>query len=1001
MSFNSLLPDIPSMQSVVDDLNTPLLGEGLDMGSWAEEEEEVLVRSPERGDEEGKEDEEGGDEEEEEAKDEEEEEEAKDEEEEEEEDVVKRPSRSKVEENEASPQPVSRSRSARKTSQPTESKRTSRSKSSESKSAAPVSLRRLVRPRRQLYDQTGERLYCTCLQPDNGQFMIQCDKCKDWYHGSCVGITEKRASSIDSYECKLCKEFYEEMRKQHQEESEYTYSLLTFMPLDGHQGSASDAAGTQGTSSKPPPVKIPSRSNIDRRDSQTSLKSASSSSTRVKPERQDSTSSVISSPWSTGSAAGDFSSAATPSAIVNDVGPDSTAWMHDKVRKAVRNVFTDTFKKMIAEMDSPQTPTPTTAEAQKHDDEDLNEGGWSKKVDPAVLAAVVEDELFDLLAEGERGHGRTCGDKANKKNTTLRVRILKGTLTPYQLVRLEAKDLANDEIKARSEEIRLQSIRDAIKPKELEMGYVMKKTHKGEEEIVQPEGGRFRGVDADNKLKDPVPPPPVRGSAKIASLDDLLSKISGGSSSSTTSAREKRASPSEHADDQARDTKKARTDDTPSNEIDSAMSSVEDLTPSTSNFGSSAWDSTIVTQGWESAGDLSGMDLDGGYVPRSPVNDYTGADNTTSASGPPYEPRSPSHSPPPLPESHDTTPTWTGLVRMPQVAKFFGSSHQVAGRRVHGGSKAWEDILPPNVNIEGRIDTRRVIEYVSQQLHSTSKEVVVIEFKVSPDAGSEETEGFQSLFNYFHEKNRFAVVGHNYINVKDMYLVPVKAGMEAPEMMTRLPNCEAGLLMPKAYDAFYGVIVLDKNLFNKKKGSVSHGGHSHAAARSGSSRGHGSHHHHHHVSDKSKDTLPATLPPPPPIAGLPTPANPLFPAAPAAAAPVAAPSSVASVLASLAALTQAQQHQQQAAANPVLGLNLLNSMQTSNQQAQAQINLAALVAQLQSAAAANNGTGQSSGASHASSASSSSYTKGLYGDSHSSSHGSHGSRKESRYDRRR
>jgi hypothetical protein len=92
-----------------------------------------------------------------------------------------------------------------------------------------------------------------------------------------------------------------------------------------------------------------------------------------------------------------------------DIGLESTAWMHDKVRKAVRNVFSDTFKNIISEMDASSTAgSPTLSNP---DDEDVNEGGWSNKVDPAALAASVEDELFDYLSEGEKGRGRTCGDK--------------------------------------------------------------------------------------------------------------------------------------------------------------------------------------------------------------------------------------------------------------------------------------------------------------------------------------------------------------------------------------------------------------------------------------------------------------------------------------------------------------------------------------------------------------------------------------------------------------
>ena len=33
--------------------------------------------------------------------------------------------------------------------------------------------------------------------------MIQCDHCKEWYHGSCVNVTPTDALDIDSYICVL------------------------------------------------------------------------------------------------------------------------------------------------------------------------------------------------------------------------------------------------------------------------------------------------------------------------------------------------------------------------------------------------------------------------------------------------------------------------------------------------------------------------------------------------------------------------------------------------------------------------------------------------------------------------------------------------------------------------------------------------------------------------------------------------------------------------------
>lgn len=52
----------------------------------------------------------------------------------------------------------------------------------------------LLRPKEPHFDQEGEQLYCSCQQPDDCSFMIQCDTCKEWY----VSLTAKVFFIVDS-----------------------------------------------------------------------------------------------------------------------------------------------------------------------------------------------------------------------------------------------------------------------------------------------------------------------------------------------------------------------------------------------------------------------------------------------------------------------------------------------------------------------------------------------------------------------------------------------------------------------------------------------------------------------------------------------------------------------------------------------------------------------------------------------------------------------------------
>lgn len=49
-------------------------------------------------------------------------------------------------------------------------------------------------------------IYCICRSSDCSRFMIGCDLCEEWYHGDCIGVTEKDAKSIKTFFCHFCRE---------------------------------------------------------------------------------------------------------------------------------------------------------------------------------------------------------------------------------------------------------------------------------------------------------------------------------------------------------------------------------------------------------------------------------------------------------------------------------------------------------------------------------------------------------------------------------------------------------------------------------------------------------------------------------------------------------------------------------------------------------------------------------------------------------------------------
>ena len=47
--------------------------------------------------------------------------------------------------------------------------------------------------------------YCICRRGDDGMvFMIECESCKEWFHGECVGVCKQLAARINQYFCIGC-----------------------------------------------------------------------------------------------------------------------------------------------------------------------------------------------------------------------------------------------------------------------------------------------------------------------------------------------------------------------------------------------------------------------------------------------------------------------------------------------------------------------------------------------------------------------------------------------------------------------------------------------------------------------------------------------------------------------------------------------------------------------------------------------------------------------------
>ncbi|XP_039494998.1 uncharacterized protein LOC120454059 [Drosophila santomea] len=63
-------------------------------------------------------------------------------------------------------------------------------------------------------DDDPNKLWCVCRQPHNNRFMICCDLCEDWFHGTCVGVTKAMGTDMENkgidWKCPKCVKRQEE-----------------------------------------------------------------------------------------------------------------------------------------------------------------------------------------------------------------------------------------------------------------------------------------------------------------------------------------------------------------------------------------------------------------------------------------------------------------------------------------------------------------------------------------------------------------------------------------------------------------------------------------------------------------------------------------------------------------------------------------------------------------------------------------------------------------------
>ena len=339
-----------------------------------------------------------------------------------------------------------------------------------------------------------------------------------------------------------------------------------------------------------------------------------------------------------------------------------------------------------------------------------------------------------------------------KKNPSLRDQLLVGSLSPGVLSMMSTEDMASKELRQKDAEIKREAEKQHIIVQD--QGPRIRRTHKGEE-FVEDESHHI----SSEPVFSTAPARRDTGPDLEGRRRSTASPGMGRSMSPKTAQESNEASgPQENREGDRRQS-------------------------SSSNFNiNKVWSNV------HSPGSAPAQDKPAFHAP-SPYHEPPSANKVQADAeidqllkdedieSPPYSPR----------DVHDDGVVWRGKMAMHPVAEFTAAARHVGGAEL-SGRIPWNQLIPPMLLIDGRIDIQLATNYLCGLRFSHSTDVSVVSI-TAPDAPADNAE-FEKLFKYFSDRKRYGVIGkHPLPSVKDTYIVPVEAGSgKKPEFIELLEN---------------------------------------------------------------------------------------------------------------------------------------------------------------------------------------------------------------------
>lgn len=383
----------------------------------------------------------------------------------------------------------------------------------------------------------------------------------------------------------------------------------------------------------------------------------------------------------------------------------------------------------------------------------------SGKTDADVANSIglrVENALYQVQSGGSGEPGDTYKSQLRaitynvKKNRALGTRLLNGDLSPHTLASMDPKDMATDELKSKDKAIMKEMERQHTIVEE--QGPRIRRTHKGDEYIDE-----SRQVAAESSTSNA----PVRKPSVAEQDADVKSPSLKSPSETPGAARGSRPRPSV---DTTRRQSSANFD------IDKVWSNVQGSPDGEQRFGElpQVTSPTAAVREPMAPGTKADPDIDNLLK------------EDEDAESPPYSPKD---------SAEADGVVWRGVINGGNLGRFHAVARYAAGATPDSDTlrMTYNDILPAEVDIGGRIQPARADEYLCGLEYSNTSDLVIVCIPVPSD--SHDQEQFDKLFRYFKNKDRFGV-GIQHVNpaVKDIYLIPLDVGQEMPAFVKKLEN---------------------------------------------------------------------------------------------------------------------------------------------------------------------------------------------------------------------